>query len=250
MSVRTLIVDDEPLARRFLCSMVAGVEWLELVGTADCGTTAARLIDEQEPDLVLLDIRLPDISGIELAEAALHRPEFVFTTAYDEFAIRALQLGAVDYLVKPFGAIRFREAADRVRTKIDREKIDREGKSRARLTPGGTRSSHSMTRIYVRDRGLIVPVLLQRVERIEAQGDYCLLCTETRRLLALIGIGELEASLDPDRFVRIHRSHIVNLDFVVAFRPLDARRFGVSMKSGVELTASGAGSRTLRALIR
>jgi two-component system, LytTR family, response regulator len=245
MTVRTLVVDDEPIARRFLCSMVATVEWMELVGKADCGSTAARLIDEQEPDLVLLDIRLPDVSGIELAEAARHRAEFVFTTAYDEFAIRALQLGAVDYLIKPFGSTRFREAADRVKAKLDRDDTGRNGIARADTHP-----SRTVTRIYVRDRGLIVPVLLQRVERIEAQGDYSLLCTESRRLLALTGIGELESMLDPDRFIRVHRSHIVNLDFVVAFRPLDARRLAVMMKSGVELAASGAGSRTLRGLIR
>jgi two-component system LytT family response regulator len=245
VTVRTLVVDDEPIARRFLCSMVAGVEWMELVGRADCGFTAARLIDEQEPDLVLLDIKLPDISGIELAEAARHRPEFVFTTAYDEFAIRALQLGAVDYLVKPFGSGRFHEAADRVKARLDRH-----DNRRSTIPQGETSPPRIGTRIYVRDRGLIVPVLLQRIERIEAEGDYCLLCVDSQRLLAPIGMGELESMLDPNRFVRVHRSHIVNLDFVLAFRPLDARRFSVVMKSGVELTASGAGSRTLRELIR
>src|SRR5688500_11035921 len=244
MKARTLVVDDEPIARRLLCAMVTGIEWMELIGHADRGATAARIIDEQEPDLVFLDIKLPDASGIEVAETAHHRPEFVFTTAHDEFAIRALQLGAVDYLVKPFGRNRFREASERAKARLAHA-VASSGSAPAREP----HRSGALTRLYVRDRGLVVPVLMQRVERIEAQGDYSLLCTDSRQLLALIGIGELEPMLDPSRFVRVHRSHIVNLDYVAAFRPFDARRFVVMLKGGFEVTASAAGSRMLRPLI-
>ena len=245
MRLRTLVVDDEPVACRLLCSLVADVEWMELIGHSDRGALATRIIEEQEPDVVFLDIKLPDISGIEIAEAVHHRPHVVFTTAHDEYAIRALQLGAVDYLVKPFGRRRFVEAAERVRQRVDRADNG---------APGGRDATHASVRepakrVYVRDRGVVIPVLLERVDRIEAQGDYCLLCTGGRELLALVGIGKLEPMLDPHRFVRVHRSHIVNLDFVAAFRPFDARRYVVVMKNGLEITASAGGTRTLRGLI-
>lgn len=232
--IRALVVDDEPVPRRLLCSMVAQVDWMELAGEADRGSAAIEAINGREPDVVFLDIRMPDLSGFEVIERAAHRPDVIFTTAYDAYAIQALQLGALDYLVKPFGQLRFLEAAERVRTRI------------AAPDPK-QRWPH---RIYVRDRGIVVPVAVERIERVEAQGDYSLLvCPGSRPLLVQRPLGELEAMLDPERFLRVHRSHLVHLDHVASFRPFDGRRYVVTMRSGFEITASAAGTRLLRALV-
>lgn len=231
--LRALVVDDEPVPRRLLCAMVADVEWMELVGEADRGSVAIDAINAREPDVVFLDIRMPDLSGFEVIERVAHRPDVVFTTAHDEYAIQALQLGALDYLVKPFGPNRFLEAAERVRKRVSTAPAQQAWPQR----------------LYVRDRGIVVPVATDRIERIEAQGDYSLLCAGPSALLVQRPLGELESLLDPQRFLRVHRSHIVNLDLVASFRPFDARRYVVVMRSGFEITASTAGTRLLRSLV-
>lgn len=246
MKVRTLVVDDERIPRRMLGEMVASVPWMELIGEADRGAIASQVIEAQEPDLVFIDIKMPDMSGIEVLERAAHRPAVVFTTAYDEFAVRALQLGALDYLIKPFGRTRFLEAAERARERLAQVVRHQGGESVRRDAPI---RAHAATRLYVRDRGAIIPVPLDRIERIEAQADYSLLCVDSRKLLVLAGLGDLEGMLDPERFVRIHRSHIVSLDFVASFRPYDARRYVVVLRSGYEIIASGSGTRLLRGLV-
>ncbi|NOT07488.1 MAG: response regulator transcription factor [Gemmatimonadales bacterium] len=246
MKIRTLVVEDEPIARRSLCSMVSSVEWMSLTGQAEDGAAAAKLIDEGEPDLVFLDIRLPRMSGIEVLERVTHRPEVVFTTAYDEYAIRALQLGALDYLLKPFGRKRFLEAVDRVRERLRESGGGLGILDRAR---NALRETGPMRRLYVRDRALVVPIDLDVVERIEARGDYAVIHAEKRDYFLSIGLGELEPILDPQRFIRLHRSYIVNLDYVASFRPHDERRFAVTMKDGFEVTASRTGTRLLRRLV-
>ena len=231
--LRALVVDDEPVPRKLLCAMVAEVEWMELVGEADRGSAAIDAINAREPDVVFLDIRMPDLHGFEVIERASHRPDVIFTTAHDEYAIQALQLGAVDYLVKPFGQARFLEAAERVRKRIE-------------TTP---RQQRWPPRLYIRDRGIVVPVAVERIERIEAQGDYSVLCAGSSVLLVQRPLGALESLLDPQRFLRVHRSHVINLDHVASFRPFDARRYVVVMRSRFEITASTAGTRLLRALV-
>jgi two-component system LytT family response regulator len=231
--IRALVVDDEPIPRRILSSMISQVDWMELVGQADRGKLAIDVINAREPDVVFLDVRLPDLSGLDVMEKATHRPDVVFTTAYDEYAIQALHLGALDYLVKPFGHTRFLEAAERVRGRV----------------AANTSVPRWPARLYVRDRGIVVPVAVDRLERIEAQGDYCLLFADGHQFLVQRSLGEIERLLDPERFVRVHRSHIINLDQVKGFRPFDARRYIVAMRGGFELTASIAGTRLLRALV-
>ena len=230
--IRALIVDDESVPRRILSAMISRIDWMELAGEAELGREAINAINAREPDVVFLDIRLPDLSGFDVIEKAAHRPDVVFTTAYDEYAIQALQLGALDYLVKPFGQHRFFEAAERVRRRV--------------VTSVKQRWP---ARIYVRDRGIVVPVAIDRLERVEAQGDYSLLWVGTQALLVQRSLGEVEPLLNPQRFLRVHRSHIVNLDHVTSFRPFDTRRYTVHMRSGFEMTASVAGTRLLRALV-
>ena len=116
--VRAVLVEDEPLARRALRDYAAGVEWLALVGEAGDGVEAVRLVDQLEPDLVFLDVVLPELSGLEVIERLRHQPEIVFTTAHDRFALAAFEIGALDYLLKPFGRQRFETTLERVRQRL------------------------------------------------------------------------------------------------------------------------------------
>lgn len=242
--LRAVVVDDERIPRRFLCSLIAEVDWLELAGEAATGEVALAQIDSQEPDVVFLDVRLPDMSGIEVLERIREGPVVVFTTAFNEYAIPALRLGAVDYLLKPFGRQQFQEAVAQVRKRLE---------ARRWRVAGPAAESHRAPsprrRIFVRQGAVLVPVALDDVERVEAKRDFAMLFVAGRGYLAHIGLGELESMLDPRRFVRVHRSHIVNLDCVATLNAYDLRRFSVVMKDGFQLTASRAGTRLLRDLV-
>lgn len=251
--IRALLIEDEPLARRQLRELAAGVPWLSCVGEVADGATAVRAIDELRPDLVFLDIRMPELSGLEVLERTEHEPAVIFTTAFDQYAVAAFELGALDYLLKPFGRDRFLAAIERARRALGatRPDADDEGdgsstvaRARAALgTPAGPAE-----RIFVRDRGRILPIPVREIERLEAEDDYVGVHTRGRRFLVYLPLAEFERRLDPDRFLRIHRSHVVNLDYVAALVPYDAARLQVEMRDGTKLMASRARSRELRHL--
>jgi two-component system LytT family response regulator len=242
MTLRCVVAEDEPLARQRLRRFVERDPRLVLVGEAESGTTAVELIDRLAPDVVFLDVQMPECTGLEVLERAAHRPAPVFTTAYPDYALRAFEVEAYDYLVKPFGWTRFQAAVDRVARRLS-----------APPAPVPTPVSTPMPyleRLFVRRRGEMVPVSMRDVHRIEGAGDYVTLCTGAGQVLADISLNELERRLDPACFRRIHRAHIVNLDHVSAIRPYDERRLSVRFADGSEVVASRAGSQSLREMVR
>ena len=244
MAVRTLIVEDEALARRSLRSLIEEVEWLELLGEAADGRTAVRLIDEGKPDLVFLDVQMPELSGLEVLEQIRHEPWVVFTTAHDRYAVAAFELEAIDYLVKPFGRRRFRETLDRVRRKIQ-EPPGEPVAERARQALG----EGPLRRFLARQGDRIVPIPVETVCRLEACDDYVAVHSNGKTFLLHMTLAELEKRLDPERFRRVHRSHILNFDFVKQMQPYDDRRLLVTLKDGSQILASRSGSQRLRELI-
>jgi len=249
--IRALLIEDEPLARRQLRELAAGVPWLACVGEAGDGATAVRAIDELRPDLVFLDIRMPELSGLEVLERVAHEPAVIFTTAFDSYAIAAFELGALDYLLKPFGRERFLAAVGRARRALaaaHAEESDRDTSTVARARVALGASGEPAERIFVRDRGRIVPVPVREIERLEAEDDYVAVHVRGRRFLVYLPLGKFERRLDPQRFLRVHRSHVVNLDYVTALVPYDATRLQVEMRDGTKLMASRARSRELRHL--
>jgi two-component system LytT family response regulator len=239
--LRTVVAEDEPLARQRLRRFVERDPRLVLVGEAESGTAAVELIDRLAPDVVFLDVQMPECTGLEVLERAAHRPAPVFTTAYPEYALRAFEVEAYDYLVKPFGWTRFQAAVDRVARRL------------AVPHPAPAPASASepyLERLFVRRRGEMVPVSMRDVHRIEGAGDYVTLCTDAGQVLADISLNELERRLDPACFRRVHRAHIVNLDHVSAIRPYDERRLSVRFADGSEVVASRAGSQSLREMVR
>ena len=253
MTIRALIVEDEPLARRQLRELIAGVPWLQCVGEAEDGVAAVRAVDELRPDLVFLDIRMPELNGLEVLERARHEPAVIFTTAFDAYAVTAFELGALDYLLKPFGRERFLAAVERARRALgaarqagDEWERDASTAVRARTALGG--AAGPVERIFVRDRGRIVPIPAREIERLDAEDDYVAVYARGRRFLVYLPLAEFERRLDPDRFLRVHRSHVVNLDYVTALVPYDGARLQVEMRDGTKLMASRARSRELRHL--
>jgi two-component system LytT family response regulator len=239
--IRTMIAEDEPLARAKLAELVRAEPDLELVAEAADGDEAARLVDDRKPDLLFLDVRMPGRSGIAVLESTKHRPTVVFTTAYDHYALAAFELAAVDYLLKPFGAERFRAALQRARTALAQPLND---VPRLREVDDG----RPLTRIFVRDGGSIRPIAVSSIARLEAHDDYVAAYVEKRKFLLNVRMQELEERLSDEQFVRVHRSHIVNLDHVRAIHSHDAARMLVEMQDGTQIVASRTGSVRLRKL--
>lgn len=238
------IVEDEPLARKTLRELLAGEDWLEVVGEAADGLAAVELINASKPDLVFLDIHLPELSGLEVLKRLTHEPRVIFTTAHDRHAIAAFELAALDYLLKPFGRARFKQALARARETFEREESPA-GIARARAALGSPADA-PLERMLIRHGGRIVPVRVQEIDRIDADGDYAAVHVAGKTLLVNLPLGELEQKLNAARFVRVHRSHLVNLDFVEALEPYDNAQLVVRMKDGTRIVASRPASRRLR----
>ena len=245
MLIRTLIVEDEPLARQTLREFAAEIEWLALVGEATDGHAAIDLINGLQPDLVLLDVQIPELSGLEVLNRIRHQPAVVFTTAYDKYAVNAFELEAFDYLLKPFGRVRFQAAVERVRRRLEEKAVEQS--SNEKLLQMET-TKEKWTRIFVRSQNAIVPLKIDDVSRFEADDDYVKVYSGNRFYLINQTLGEIESRLDASRFCRVHRSIIVNLEFVQRAETQD-RRLLLILKDKTEILASRSGSQSLRELI-
>lgn len=242
MKVTALIVEDEPLARESLRELVDEIDWIEAVGEVADGKAAIRFIDDNKPGIVFLDVELPELSGLQVLERIRHRPRVVFTTAYDRYAVSAFEFEAVDYLVKPFGRRRFRETIDRLRRRIEQQGSVAPAYDSERAALGG----RYLNRLYAKTGTRIVPLPVDTIMRLEAADNYVEAHRPEGSHLLDLTLGDLESRLDPDRFVRVHRSHIVNLDYVDEMRRYDDRRLTIRMTDGSEVVASRTGSKRLR----
>jgi two-component system LytT family response regulator len=239
---RVVIVDDEPLARGMLVDCLSGVEWIGEVHEAADGLAAIRLIDTVRPDLVFLDIRMPGASGIAVAEQITHRPYIIFTTAFDRYAVTAFEIGALDYLLKPFGRQRVLAVLARARMAMEH------GMPAIAARATNVLTSKPLSRVFVKERGRMIAITLDHVERLEACDDYVALCIENRRHLLHARLHDLYDRLDRSRFLRVHRSHVVNLSCIAALEPRDGSRLTVVLASGARVPASRSGSAELRRL--
>jgi two-component system, LytTR family, response regulator len=244
------VVDDEALARRRLASLIAEVPWATQIGEAADGAAAIDAIERQRPDVVFLDIQMPEMSGLEVVNRLRTLPQpptVIFTTAHDQYAVVAFELEALDYLLKPFSAARFRIAIKRAKQVRAHDKLGALERARNLLaTPQET----PLDRIFVREANAVVPVTLAEVLRVEAQDDYVAVHTSRRSYLLTLRITDMEQRLPNPPFIRVHRSHIVNLDHVDRMTGLDGSRFEVRMKSGDVVPASRARSQEIRRLSR
>jgi two-component system LytT family response regulator len=186
---------------------------------------------------------MPAGNGLQVLEKLTYRPQVIFTTAHDEYAVTAFELGALDYVLKPFGRERLARVLERVHGVC--ESADVALLTRAREALDSTRM---LSRIFVRDGSRILPIPIASLERAEGADDYIVLHTVGKQYLVSVRLTELETRLPQSHFLRIHRSHIVNLEFVTAIEPFDAARLEVVLKTGTRIVASRAGSKRLREL--
>lgn len=242
--VRALIAEDEELTRVSLRRLVSTIEWVELVGEVGDGPAAVEAIDRLRPDLIFLDVMLPELTGLEVLQRTKHRPLIVFTTAYERFAVTAFELEALDYLVKPFGARRFHETMNRVRRRLAGI-AGGSGNTDAR-----TSNAHDpLQRLFARVGSRIVPIAVRDITRFQAEDDYVRAVTAAGSHLLYITMAELASRLQLP-FVRVHRSHIINLDCLEKVERLDPRRYVVFLRDGTRIAASRSGSASLRKLMR
>ena len=243
MQVSVLIADDEPVARSGLRDMLSGVDWLTCVGEAANGPAAVAAIDGLRPDLVFLDIQMPGLLGTEVLQQVQHRPFVVFTTAFAQHAVTAFELGALDYLLKPFGPERLGTTLERVRGALGGS-----GSPPAFERLREIMSRGPVHRLFVRSGGGVIPVAVENVSWFEAQGDYVAAHAGRSQHVLHVSLSSLEARLDPERFVRIHRTRIVNLDHVTAFRRHGKGQLVAILTDGTRLVVSRARAKGLRQL--
>ena len=240
-TVRAVIADDEPLAREQLRDLLARVPWVAIVGEAGDGASTARTVNALRPELLFLDIQMPAGDGLEVLRNLVHRPQVIFTTAFDRYAVAAFEVQALDYLLKPFGGQRLEQALDRVRPSLRTGDADS-----VRDRYEAATSSGFLRRLYARVGGRIVPVAVEKIIHCEARGDYLALHTVDRTYIVNVSVEHLAARLSPESFVRIHRSHIVNLEAVEAFERHDDKRVRARLTNGTTVVASRAWSSALR----
>lgn len=248
MIIRTLIVEDEPKARDMLREFAAGLPWLDVIGEAGDGRTAVRIIDELRPDLLFLDVQIPELSGLEVLERIEHGPEIIFTTAYEQYAVTAFELGALDYLLKPFGKRRFNQAMERVRRRyFEPHEVVKGLPSRDRaLAALGQVSTQPIERFFVRDsRGRILQLSAHDITHLTAADDYVEVHASGSSYLVNLTMNQLERRLDPRCFQRVHRSHIVNLNHVRSIESVKPRLI-LLMSDGSKVPVSRTGAEAIK----
>jgi two-component system, LytTR family, response regulator len=251
MTIRTCIVDDEPLARERLRSLLKSEPDIELVGECEDGAAAVDLIEKHAPDLVFLDVQMPGTDGFAVLRALDGRtpPAVVFVTAYDQYALQAFDVHALDYLLKPFSSGRFRRAMQRVRAELQRETPGVEMSQRLISFIQNLRQQKQPERLVLKTSGRVSFVRIDEIDWIEAEGNYVRLHIGATSHLLRETMKGIEAKLDPDRFIRIHRSTIVNTDRIKELQPLFHGEYAVILRDGTRLTASRGPENKLRKLI-
>ena len=243
--MRVIVVDDEDLARGIVREYLAFHQNVQIIAECSNGFEAVKAIAELKPDLVFLDIQMPKLNGFEVLDLLDVRPRVIFVTAYDSYAIRAFEVDAIDYLLKPFSRDRFDAALLRATGEAGNEPHDAIDNllrnTRARNTP--------LERILVRDGSRVHVIPAPMVDHIEAQDDYVSIHSGGKKYLKLARLSELETSLDPKLFVRIHRSHIVNIERLARLETYAKDSRIVVLNDGTKLPVSRSGYEKLKRLL-
>jgi two-component system LytT family response regulator len=238
--IRTLVVDDEPLARERLTSLLAAEADIEIVGQCRDGEEAVTAIMDHSPDLVFLDVQMPAMTGFEVIDAVgpERMPLVIFVTAYDQHALRAFQVRALDYVLKPFDRDRFQEALQRARAHIQRDETGDLGRRLLALVKDLRRDQPKTDRLVVKSGGRLFFLRADEIDWIEAAGNYVRLHLGEESHLFRETMNRMEARLDGRRFVRIHRSRIVNTERVKELQPWFNGEHVVILQNGTRLTLS------------
>ena len=242
MKTTCLIIDDEKLARELLCEYLEGFPQIEIIGECAKGTEAVEKINKLKPDLIFLDVQMPGMNGFDVLEEIDHEPYIIFTTAYDQYAIKAFEKNAVDYLLKPLDEERFRLAVNRALKRKTAEKGDLQELIKSFKSESKSFESH----IFVQKSEKLFNLPVEEIVYLEASGDYTVITTKNDQFVSSSGIGKLEEIMDPDTFIRVHRSTIINLNYLKEIE----RHFNGGMVVKMQSGKSFPVSRTYAKLIR
>jgi two-component system LytT family response regulator len=247
MSIRTIIVDDEELARGLLREYSRGEPDVEIVAECSNGFDAVKAVAEHRPDLLFLDVQMPKLDGFEVLELAGSDLAVVFVTAHDQYAMKAFDAAAVDYLLKPFDAARFKTALARVRRRLGERNA---APDPAELKAAAQAPGQHASRIVVKDGSRIHIIPVRDLDYAEAQDDYVGLHSNGKTYLKQQTISSLESSLDPTCFVRTHRSFVVNLERVSKIEPYTRDTRIAILTTGAQIPVSRAGFLRLKELMQ
>jgi two-component system, LytTR family, response regulator len=251
VTIRAVIVDDEPLARRRISNLLAEADDVEVIAECANGREAIQAIEESPPDLLFLDIQMPELDGFDVLQAIGIGllPVVIFVTAYDQFALRAFEAHALDYLLKPFDDERFEAALERARERIRQQQggdLDRRLRALLEEVRGG---GGYLQRLVVPKGHRSVFIRTEEIDWIEAERNYIRLHVDGQGYLLRENLSRIESALDPERFCRIHRSTIVNIDRIQAVESLFRGEYLVMLHDGTKLTSGRSYRRTLHRLM-
>ncbi len=245
--MRVLVVDDETLARSLLIEHLNKLDGLEVVGQAANGFEAVKMCEELNPELIFLDIQMPKLSGFEVLELLGERaPAVIFSTAFDEYALKAFEVHAIDYLLKPVEPARLREAVDRARERL---RTRAPQPSAAELAVAARPPGKSLERVLIRHEGRVHVLPVERIDYVEAQDDYLSFAIGGKHLRKQQTMSDLESQLDPARFVRIHRSFILNIERLARIDLYGKDSWLAILSDGSKLPMSRTGHAKLKELI-
>ena len=242
MNTTCLIIDDEKLARELLHEYLEGFPQIEIIGECAKGNEAVEKINKQKPDLIFLDVQMPGMNGFDVLEEIDHEPYIIFTTAYDQYAIKAFEKNAVDYLLKPLDEERFRLAVNRALKRKTAEHGNLEELLRSMKSDNRNFESH----IFVQKSEKLFNLPVEEIVYLEASGDYTVITTKNDQFVSSSGIGKLEEIMDPETFIRVHRSTIINLNYLKEIERHFNGGMVVKMQSGKSFPVSRTYAKQIR----
>jgi two-component system LytT family response regulator len=245
--MRVVIVDDEELARHVIREHLGNEEDVEIAAECANGFEAVRLANELRPDLMFLDVQMPKLDGFEVLELIEPEIAVIFVTAFDQYAMRAFDAAAVDYLLKPFSAERFRSALERARQRLATKQP---APSASELKALARTPDQAAERVVVKDGARVHIIPIGKLDYVEAQDDYIELHSGQKSWLKQQSLASLEAVLDPNRFVRVHRSYLINIERVTKIEPYTKDTKLAILTDGAQIPMSRAGYARLKELMR
>jgi two-component system LytT family response regulator len=242
--IKIAIIDDETPARNLIKTFLSEFDDIEIIGEAADGFSAILLINNQKPDLIFLDIKMPKLDGFEVLQLIEHKPLVIFSTAYDDFAIQAFELNAMDYLMKPYTRQRLEKALKKAKSFQVSTSIKE--KEAERISDFSKHQSGALNRIAIKQNSQIVIVSVDEITHIEAQDDYVFIYTAQARYMKNERMKYLEEHLDPDIFIRVHRSFIINIQFMDKIEAYEKDSYLAILKTKKTLKVSKAGYKLLK----
>ena len=243
--LRTIIVEDEELARNLLKSFLKAAENVDLIAECENGFEGVKMINELKPDLVFLDIQMPKITGFELLELLDHKPQIIFATAYDQYALKAFEFNAADYLLKPYSKERLMEAIEKVAERIKTEGNESEVVEKVANYP----REDYLDRVVVKDRHKIHVIPADEIRYIDSMDDYVMIYTKDSRHMKQKTMKYFESALNPKDYVRIHRSHIVRVDEINEIQQYEKESYVVILHDKTKLKVSKTGYKNLKEVL-